>query len=103
MRSPCLNLLDLPLKTWWSPLLRIAERRKEEQDSNSALFKLLSNASLNLNFVCWHSRASTGLIYTWRPKWMRKERVGATSVALWEAKASPTLGFNMSNYLCRFV
>ena len=23
---------------------------------------------------------------------MRKERVGATSVALWEAKASPTVG-----------
>ena len=34
---------------------------------------------------------------------MRKERVGATSVALWEAKASPTLGFDMNNYLCRFV
>ena len=34
---------------------------------------------------------------------MRKERVGATSVALWEAKASPTRGFDMHNYLCRFV
>src|SRR4030067_1343276 len=51
MKSPCLNPLDLPLKTWSSPLLRIAEQRKKELDSNSPLFKLLSSASQISNSV----------------------------------------------------